>query len=439
MPDDQPIHSVRMFARRPASDWVFLPRDETVNNVGSARIAIKRGAIGAVITKPYEGPLPIYSVGEGFLSNLHKVAAAARKRLDGKVVAITGSVGKTSTTHMALSMFDEFGSTFGTKGNMNTARQSVIQMINAPRETDYCVFEAASGLGGLGRRSRVLRPSVAVITKIGFSHMETHGSRERLAQNKFSLADYLEDSGAVVCDKEGLDFAIASGSKSAIRIAKEAITVGPDGDIAYNDIDVTAEGVRAKLAFRGNTFHLSMSNALPYHIHSASLVFGTAAALGLDLNDVMDALNNYSPSVARRMERHAIVSSDGGRALLVDDAYNASIESFTAAITHMQHQEAARKILVFGDMLELGQISERMHDSLIPLIDGAAFDLIYAVGEQARRIGAKLGSAPVVSCSTAEQAALHLLAGIEDGDVVLLKGSKGIGLKTVVEKAVKTG
>jgi UDP-N-acetylmuramoyl-tripeptide--D-alanyl-D-alanine ligase len=229
--DQTPVENIVTDPYRSAPGSIFMPRESKSNSKEVGRWAIARGATAAILAGGSQLKPPLYSAGVRPLANLRKLAVHARGRLEGKIVLVTGSVGKTTTTQMTKAALADFGSVTGTEGNRNLGFQTMLGIINTPIEADFCVLECAAGSRGLSKRSFVARPNIAIITNIGHSHMANHGTREKLAQNKFSVAHHLARGGKVICDKDGLDFALSTGSVSAHRIKDRAITVGKAGDI----------------------------------------------------------------------------------------------------------------------------------------------------------------------------------------------------------------
>jgi UDP-N-acetylmuramoyl-tripeptide--D-alanyl-D-alanine ligase len=419
-----------LYGFRAKPGTLFLARNEEVNTLKAARRALKRGANAAILAAPYSGNLPIYSASPNIKENIRQLAQASRSRFQGKMIAVTGSVGKTTTTQMLKHVMASHGEVYGTIGNHNTAQQTAIQLINLPQKVDFCVLETAGG-GGLPRKSFLSRPHVAVVTNVGYSHMELHGSRESLAQNKFSIADHLTEDGTVVCEKASLDFAISAGAPSALRIADRTLTVGDGGHVEVLSATPNDGVLNISISVRGKPYSFSMQTTFPHYAQTAAFALGVADALGLDMGVTLAALSTYQPMVERRMER-LNVEVDGGSAEIIDDAYNSSPESVRMVMSVAQTRAPRRKILVLGDMLELGSESRTIHNALAPDVQAAGFDVVMTVGEHSREIGSTLNGPVVLSFDNTDELLEPFARMLRDGDLIFLKASNGIGLDKLI-------
>ena len=348
------------------------------------------------------------------------LAGARRSQFSGPVVAITGTNGKTSTREMVAAALRTRWNVHVTRENRNNLVGVPLTLLEAPDNTEALVVEVgASEVGEVGRLRDVIVPAVAVVTNVSVAHLDGFGTLAAAVNEKLSLLD-------------GADLAIvgaepASLLKEARKRADRAVAVslGPETEVHPDKVTFDDLG-RPTVCFMGQEFLVS---AMGRH-QAVNAMFSLAMVreFELDLHSVSQAFAAVELPTGRcELLEHRDM-------LIVDDSYNANPASVIAALDAVKRVRGERRlILVLGSMLELGEESKLLHEQVARGAVGCNPDLIIAVGEfQAafRAYGPALGKR-LVYANDAEEAAALLSAGLEGGELILLKGSRGVHLERV--------
>ena len=400
---------------------------KTASGDGQAHVAeaLHRGAAGAVVHSqdglPDDAPLLV--VGDT-LAALTALGAAARERFEGAVVAVTGSVGKTTTKEMLRTMLAACGPTHAAHASYNNHWGVPLTLARMPADFAYAVIEIGMNHPGeIAPLAKLAAPDVAVITAVESSHIGHLGSLDAIADEKASVMQGILQGGTAVLPIDNARFARLQAQVPG------AIHTSPFGAADLLHVAATAEGsdVRAVIGATEVQFHL---NAPGRHmVMNALAALHAADALGADVARCAEALAGFSPVTGRGARRPLLA----GEATLLDESYNASAASVRAALAVLRLQPARRRVAVLGDMLELGNFSESEHASLAPDVNDSA-DLLYACGPGMKFLydavqPGKRGAHAANSAALAPIVASNLRAG----DAVLVKGSLGSRMKVIVD------
>ncbi|NYT26112.1 CapA family protein [Alcaligenaceae bacterium] len=391
---------------------------------------------GAIVSRPVQGlaaDFPLLQVQDP-IKALVDLGTASRKRLDGRLVAITGSSGKTTTTGMFRSVFDRLGSVFSTYDNYNSRVGMMLNMASVPRETELVVLEV-SGSALTARANgyiRMLRPDIAIITSIAASHLKPGMSVRDIAIRKAAIFKGMQAGGtAIVCrDIENYDLVTEQAAIAGLRL----ISYGehPDADIALRVYDLDAMWIEARVF--GQTFCYTLGIPGRHNAINSLSCLAVAHELGIGLESLRAGLLRTSPEKGRGMTHRLTIENRD--VCLIDESYNANPGSMAAALgTFAAMQVPGRKVVVLGDMLELGDDAEKHHDALLPAIDACAPATIYLVGELMARLALPLRDKGHV-CHTRDTVTpliKDLPRELENGDTVLLKASNGMQLHMLVK------
>ena len=368
------------------------------------------------------------------LEGLRGLAKFARRRFGGRLVAVTGSVGKTTTKEMLRTILSAHGKTWAAAASHNNHWGVPLTLARLPADAQYCVVEIGMNHAGeIAPLARLARPDVAVITNVERAHVGHLGSLEAIADEKASICAGLESDGIAILPADSAMFSrlvaqapqmLTFGSRPGVAGRLLSAHVDADGtDVAAL---IEEQAVQFRLGAPGR--HMAM-NAVAALL--ATLALGGSIARGAA------ALAGFTP-VAGRGARRRIAVGDG-EAILLDESYNASGVAVRAALEVLAAQTARRRIVVLGDMLELGEDGPAEHLALVPAIAACA-DLMFACGNlmrlafdamPAERRGAHAGN-------SAELAPL-VRAALRPGDAVLVKGSLGSKMKRVIEALESVG
>ena len=350
---------------------------------------------------------------------------------DLKVAAITGSNGKTTTKNMTCSILSVSGSTLSTSGNLNNRIGLPLSLLELGEKHNFCVLEMGmNSFGEIRTLADVASPDVGTITTVGKAHLEGMGDLEGVARAKGELVEnFTEENTFCVNIDDPRVVKIADGvrcRKITYAIASPEAFIRAD-DISHDGMESVGFTIHigersARTKIRGIGAH-NVSNAL-----SASAV---AYSLGCEMNEILAGLEGYVPS-AMRLE--VMRSPSGFR--IINDSYNANPDSMRAALDELagHRRGGAKAVAVLGDMLELGESSEREHRLIGEHISRLGLDMVVAMGEFSRHLAAGVeGKTASHVAGSPQEAADLLLDTCAEQDIVLVKGSRGMRMETVIE------
>ena len=360
---------------------------------------------------------------------LAELAGWHRRRLGLPVVGITGSCGKTTTKDMLLQLLAPVRRVAGSPKSFNNDVGVPLTLLQADASTEALVAEiGTSGPGEIERLAAIARPDIAVVTNVGASHLEGLGSLEGVAAEKSALARSLPAGGLLVLNADCRFhevFRMAAEAKGA-----RVLTYGIDGDADLAATDLVFDGGRTIFQLRGREVCLPTLGT--HNVHNLLAALGACLGLGLELDDVLPGVAELAGS-SGRLETFEL---EGLR--LVDDSYNANPESARAAVRVLAGMHGhARRVLVLGDMLELGEYAAELHHEVGRTAAAAGIDRLVLVGELCRAaaagaLEAGLDPAAVAHFETRDEAEAALDGLVAAGDVVLVKGSRGMALERLV-------
>jgi UDP-N-acetylmuramoyl-tripeptide--D-alanyl-D-alanine ligase len=346
---------------------------------------------------------------------LAAIAGAVRQRSDARVVAITGSVGKTSTKDMLAALAAPHRRTVAAEASFNNELGVPLTLCRLEPDTEVCVLEM--GMRGMGQIAALVsfaRPQIGVITNVAPVHLELVGTVERVAQAKAEILGGVET--AVVPDEPLLAPYVPAGAR---RFSERDVLAFGDGRGAFR---VGAETVELELPFTARHQALNLLAAL--HAY---------AALGLPLDRAQEGASRIAFSALRGEE---LALPGGG--VLINDCYNANPVSMRAALAHLAERAAgARRVAVLGDMAELGPDAPEYHREIGRAAAELGVDELVAIGSLARGYvdganGVEAHWAPGV-----EEGIAVLRETLRPGDVVLVKASRAVGLEAVAENITR--
>ncbi len=426
------VSGVTFDSREVGSGDLFLAlKGESTDGHRFLDQAFAQGAAGAVVSEPT--PHPHVRVADTTAA-LEALGAAARARMGGKVIGVTGSVGKTGTKEALFAALDRSapGEAHRSVKSYNNHTGVPLSLARMPRATRYGVFEMGMNHAGeLAALTRLVRPHVAIVTTIAPAHMGFFESEAAIADAKGEIFQGLEPGGTAIVpfDNPHRDRLIAAATPHAARIVSFGLGEGAD----YRAVETmrTRTGgtfVTARFGQRELSFTLSQPGA--HWVSNAMAILAAVDAVGADLEMAGLALAELG-GIAGRGAR-LTVPVGGGEALVIDESYNANPASMRATLEVLA-QEKGRKIAVLGEMRELGVHSDAFHAELSGPIEAAGVDYAILVGEAMAPLAEALeGRVDFVHVPDAASALGRLDDRLAAGDAVLVKGSNGVRLGTVV-------
>lgn len=406
--------------------------------------AFARGAAAAMVNDGAEIPpvaeadrdRPLLRVADTFRA-LHDLARATRERTPRRLAGITGSAGKTTTKELLADMLAVRFRTARTQGNFNNLYGLPLTMLNVPDGTEWLVAEMGmSSAGELRQLSLLARPDVALFTVVRPAHLEFFGSVRAIAEAKSELLAGLAPDGTIVANADDPEVARIAREKAAGRsvvwygieeaqakadIAARNVAPAPAGEVGSRfTIEAGGESAPVALPLHGL-----------YNVENCLAAAACAWSLGVPLGEIAKAVANARPAAKR-----GVVHRLPGGVTLVDDSYNSNPDAVARALESAALLPAHRRWAVLGDMLELGPEAPRFHREAGERAAEGGFSPVWGVGplagelaEGARRKGARAEALP-----DAAHAAERAAGELRDGDLVLVKGSRGIGLEAVVAR-----
>jgi UDP-N-acetylmuramoyl-tripeptide--D-alanyl-D-alanine ligase len=408
--------------------------------------ALAKGAAGAIVHAVPEGcdPARLIVVEDTFAA-LNALGRAGRARFTGKVVGVTGSVGKTSTKDMLARMLGALGATHAAAGSLNNHWGVPLTLARLPAEAAFAVIEMGMNHPGeIAVLARLARPHVAIVTAVAPAHMEFFPSLDAIADAKAEICQGVEPGGAVVLPADSDHFA-----RLAEAAGRHHLTVLPFG--ATLPAEATAGGRLLDAAVetdRTLVFAQVDGHALGYTVGAGgrhwalnSLAALTAVqALGGDLALAAATLATMTPPAGRG--RPLRVPLADGTLVVIDDAYNANPRSMAAALEALGAARpgrdaaghAGRRIAVLGDMLELGAEGPAMHRDLAAIAVAQGIDLVFTAGPLMRHAADALPAARRAGHADDSAALAPLVAAAaRAGDVITVKGSAGSRMGRIVD------
>lgn len=384
--------------------------------------AFEKGAAAALVSRPLPGPVIVVP---DTLRALERLGLAARARSSAKIVAVTGSVGKTTTKEMLRRTLGAFGHVHAAEASFNNHIGVPLTLARMPRETDFGIFEIGMNHPGeIAPLAALVRPDVALVTCVDKAHLGLMGSEEAIAREKAAVYGALVPGGVAVLPA---DTHFLTVLRQAVPANCRTVVVGDD--VRPLDVRVTAETSWARADVEGVEVSFTLAAPGGHMVRNALGVLATAAALGLDAKAASAALDGFSPFAGRGARR--VIAVPGGEALLLDESYNASTASLRAAFAVLALQPG-RHVAVLGDMLELGAFSEVEHLALAPDLMAAA-DIVFASGVAMKALFESLPPAKQGAHMPHAAALAPLVsAALRPGDTVLVKGSYGSRMRDVI-------
>ena len=425
---------------RPGDLFVAL-KGESMDGHKFLPQAFAAGAVAAITDRPVDFP---HVLVEDTTKALHDLAHAARDRGEARRIAVTGSVGKTGVKEAIFNALDRAsrGAAHRSVRSYNNHVGVPLSLARLPARARFGVFEMGMNHAGeIAPLADHVRPHVALITTIAPAHIENLGSMEAIADEKAQIFTGLVEGGTAVipADSEFAERLIGHAKACGARI----VTFGrsESADVRLLDAIPTSHGGSLVTADLGDS-RLCFTIAEPgeHWISNALGVMAAVRAAGGDLAAAGLALAEMGGLKGRGARFNITV--EGGKALLVDESYNANPASMRATMKQLGQTPAHRRIAVLGSMMELGDFATKFHRQLIePLIE-AKIDHAILVGDEMRDLGAELGTASAKSlgnvpsfahCETPAEAIAALEQfGLTHGDAILVKGSNSVGLGRLV-------
>ncbi|UYN89759.1 MAG: UDP-N-acetylmuramoyl-tripeptide--D-alanyl-D-alanine ligase [Anaerolineales bacterium] len=422
-------------------------RGEHVDGHDYVQAAFANGAVAALVERPLDGVAaldlrgkqppaadlapgqPVCIVVGDCLQALQQAARFWRRKLTSlRVIGITGSVGKTTTKELTADVLGQRYRTFKSAGNYNNEIGLPLSVLSITPDTERAVLEMGFYvIGEIALLADIAVPEIGVVTNIGTVHASRAGSQEAIYQGKAELVQNLSSDGVAILNYDD-PFVKRMAQETKARVFFYGLD--PAADLWADEVEgLGLDGVRFRLHYQNETLHVRIPLIGRHSVHTALRAAAVGVIEGMDWGAILSGLRMGNA----QLRLMAVPGRNGS--LLLDDTYNASPESTVAALNLLSELEG-RKVAVLGDMLELGQYEEQGH-RVVGNLAARVADLLVTVGPRAHTIAetaraAGLQATAINEFEDTEGALAYLKSALGAGDVVLVKGSRGVHMDRIV-------
>lgn len=394
--------------------------------------AVERGAVGVVVETEAAVPDQVLAVVvANTTAALARIASLHRDRLSARVIAVTGSNGKTTTKELLAAILGRRFRTLKPEASFNNDIGVPLTVLRMSRETEVAIFEIEMNeLGGTARLAAICRPEIGVITNIGDTHLEFMKNRQGVAQEKAELLAALPENGVAVVNAD--DPAVMAISRARPELAQ--ISFGLENRATVFATDVRDDGIV------GSRFRLQGEHevVLPipgrHNILNCLAACAAATAVGMEFDEMPAAIASFVPPPMRLRVLKL------GPVTLIEDCYNANPQSMAAALEVLGRAgPIERRIAFLGDMLELGEDSALFHERLGSLVAGFVNRLVLVGpdGEFTARGARAAGLETIVRFNSSAEARGAVFDLVKPGDTILVKGSRAMAMELVSQEIIR--
>ncbi|NUX01216.1 UDP-N-acetylmuramoyl-tripeptide--D-alanyl-D-alanine ligase [Wolbachia endosymbiont of Madathamugadia hiepei] len=397
--------------------------------------AFLKGAAAAVVSEGKYRNLPLIVV-QDTLKALHDIASYYVRNVlvNAKVIATTGSVGKTTTKDMLHTVLSQYGVSHVNEGNLNNNIGLPLTVLKAPESCQYLILEMGMNKAGeIKELSKISNPDIAVITNVEPAHVENFSSLLDIAQAKLEVLYGMKNNGTLVLNRDNKYYDYLSSHAN-----RDVISFGKDKSATVHLLDLIRNngGLNLKIRLNNNPIiDCSLSAQGEHFAYSVLAVAAVVQSLGLDLSKLPLALENFSVTKGRGSVHKA--KYNGKNVYLIDDSYNANPASMGAAIRTLGTYSNQRKVALLGDMLELGNESVAFHAKLLDFIVECGVSKVYTVGKFMLELHGLLPSnMKGTHFNDSNQLKSDLANIVQNNDVILVKGSRGMKMDLIVQRFI---
>ncbi|WP_061572312.1 UDP-N-acetylmuramoyl-tripeptide--D-alanyl-D-alanine ligase [Bacillus atrophaeus] len=428
------IQGVATDTRKLEKNQLFVPlTGENFNGHTFVEQAFENGVSAVLWNKSEPNPPQDQAVilVDDTLAALQELSKAYLQELGTRVIGVTGSNGKTTTKDMLHAVLQTQFRVHKTEGNFNNHIGLPLTVLSMPEDTEVAVLEMGmSGKGEIDLLTRLANPEAAVITNIGESHMQDLGSREGIAEAKLEITNGLKKDGILIYigDEPLLN-------KRSYSCRTKTFGADEGNDYQLKDVKQTEDGTHFSIKGIDKTFFIPVLGK--HNVLNAIAAFAAGIQFGITLENAAKGLSGLKVT-GMRLE---LLKSESGISI-INDAYNASPTSMKAAIELIESMEGyGKKMLVLGDMLELGDLEQEFHTECGAVINPAAIDYVFTYGKLGAFIAAgahrHFDQERVSHFSDKTKLLQAVAEKAEKGDLILFKASRGMKLEEIVKDLMK--
>ena len=391
--------------------------------------ALARGAAAALVHAPRQSRDPRLLCVDDTQAALMDLGGFARARFAGRLVAVTGSVGKTTTKEMLRTTLSALAPTHAALASHNNHWGVPLTLSRLPPEAGFCVCELGTNHPGeIAPLAALVRADVAILTTVAAVHIGNFGSLEAIAREKGEIVRSLRAGGVAVIPRDGVGMAALAEAARAAGVHVIRVSDSGGGGTRIAELAMDADGSRVTLEIEARSHRIRLAAPGRHMAMDALFCLAAVQALGCNMQAAAEALAGFRPGPGRGAARALL----GGAATLLDESYNASSASVRAALARMRLMPARRRVVVLGDMLELGDFAAEEHESLKSCVCDSA-DIVYCCGAMMTKLYRSLPVAiQGADAPDATELAPLVARDLRPGDLVLVKGSHGSRMREVV-------
>jgi len=358
------------------------------------------------------------------LRAMHAIAKAYRDKFTIPVIGLTGSAGKTSTKDIVAAALSAKFNVLKTQGNLNNETGAALTIFSLEESHEVAVVEMGTNhFGEIGRIASFVQPDYSLFTNIGLAHIENFGTREGIFKGKAEMLPFMRAGGRV----------IANGDDDLLRTIPDALLYGLGDNCAVRGTDIEdliLRGMKFTANYEGRTCRMHVPSLGLHSVCNALAAVSVGLLLGMEMEQIATGIETYKP-LRGRMNVH-----EKSRFTVIDDAYNANPTSMKAALDVLKAC-SGRRVAILGDMRELGEAAPQMHEDVGRYAASLGIERILCVGTESKRMfaGAEAiapGHAQYFATQDELLSALPQL--VDDGDVVLVKASRGMKMELTVDQ-----
>ena len=426
------VSGVSTDSRRVPMGCLFIPLvGERFDGHNFIEQSLASGAAGCLCVNPPEELRDdkFYIQVEDTRLALRALASAYREKFDIPFVQITGSVGKTTTKEMVAAVLKEKFNILKTPENFNNDIGTPLTLFGLEPEHQAAVIETGMNhFGEIEYLGALVRPDIAVISNIGDAHIEFLGSREGILKAKCEIFQHLKPGGLVVLNGD-------DPLLNTVDVPFRTVRCGQSEHCQVRIIEVTdlgVEGITCTIATEKETYHLTINAPGEHMAYAAAIAVAVGEALGLNNEEIVRGAAAYMPAGSRMR-----VMRFSENRIVLDDCYNASPQSVTAALEILAKTSSCeRTVAVLGDMGELGELTDQAHYNVGALAAMLGIDCVVAIGAKARRIadGTEMNGGEVLYFKTVDEALGTVLDQLKPGTAMLVKASHAMRFSTLVDQ-----